>query len=269
MPLRLWRGGQNASADTPAVSMTTTHAKDTMKTAPHPRPLVEDELDLLDGLVPLAGQRIVELGCGAATLARKLLLRFPDSAVTGVEIDERQQAKNLAAPQERLHFVTGVAQDIPFADATFDLALMLKSLHHVPRDAMTQALSEVARVLRRGGHLYVSEPVYDGAFNDVVRLYNDEGVVRAAAQAAVDAALQTGSWEQTAERRFAMPVTFKDFADFELRMMRPTFADHRIDDAKLAAVRAAFEPHLHDGQARFERLMHVRLLRRCGGDAQD
>jgi hypothetical protein len=45
-------------------------------------------------------------------------------------------------------------------------------------------------------------------------------------------------------------------------MMRPTFADHRIDDAKIAVVRAAFEPHMGAGGARFLRPMHVRLLRR-------
>jgi hypothetical protein len=44
--------------------------------------------------------------------------------------------------------------------------------------------------------------------------------------------------------------------------MRPTFADHRIDDAQLAAVRAAFTPHLGAGGAHFQRPMHVRLLRR-------
>ena len=53
---------------------------------------------------------------------------------------------------------------------------------------MAHSLGEVARVLRRGGHLYVSEPVFDGALNEVVRVFNDEGVVRAAAQAALDAA---------------------------------------------------------------------------------
>jgi SAM-dependent methyltransferase len=158
--------------------------------------------------------------------------------------------------------MAGAAQAIPLGDASFDLALMLKSLHHVPRVLMAQALGEVARVLRPGGRLYVSEPVYDGALNEIVRLYNDEGVVRAAAQAALDAALRSGPWEQVAERRFEMPVQFTDFADFEQRMMRPTYADHRIDDAKLAAVRAVFEPHVGSEGARFTRPMHARLLRR-------
>jgi len=225
-------------------------------------PLIDDELELLAALVPLADQDIIELGCGAARLARDLLTRWPGSRVTGLEVDERQHAKNLTSPQPGLRFVAGGAQAIPFPDASFDLALMLKSLHHVPLPLLGQALRESARVLRPGGHLYVSEPVYTGPLNELVRLFNDEGVVRAAAQSALDDALQDGAWVQVAERRFATPVTFKDFVDFEQRMMRPTFADHRIDDAKLAQVGAAFAPHCTAQGARFTRPMHVRLLRR-------
>lgn len=223
---------------------------------------VDDELEVLAHLVPLVGQRIVELGCGAAHLVRQLLTRHPDNHVTGLEVDERQHAKNLASPQAGLDFFVAGAQAIPFPDASFDLALMLKSLHHVPLPLLAQALDEVARVLRPGGHLYVSEPVYGGPYNDVIRVFNDEGVVRAAAQAAVDEALRQGTWQQVAERRFEMPVHFKDFADFEQRAMRPTFADHRIDDAKLAAARAAFAPHSGPNGAHFHRPMHVRLLQR-------
>ena len=224
--------------------------------------LIDDELDVLAAWVPLAGQEIVELGCGAAALARALLARHPDARVTGLEVDERQHAKNLAQPQAGLTFVAAGAQDIPFPDARFDLALMLKSLHHVPMPLMAQALAEAARVLRPGGHLYVSEPVYGGPFNEVVKTFNDEGVVRAAAQAAVDEALRGSAWVAAGERRFQMPVRFRDFSEFEQRMMRPTFADHRLDEAKIAAARAAFMPHCGPDGALFERPMHVRLLRR-------
>ena len=227
-------------------------------------PLIDDELDVLADMVPLAGQHIVELGCGAAHLSRALLARYADSRVTGLEVDERQHAKNLTAPPAGLQFVAAGAQAIPFPDASFDLALMLKSLHHIPLPLLAQALGEVARVLRPAGYLYVSEPVYDGAFNEVIRVFNDEGAVRAAAQAALDDALRTGAWTQVGERHFEMPVHFRDFADFEQRMMRPTFADHRIDDAKLAAARAAFEPYVASDGAWFTRPMHVRLLRRLG-----
>ena len=225
--------------------------------------LIDNELDVLAALLPLQGRRIIELGCGNARLARELLLRFPDAHVSGLEVDERQHAKNLASPQQGRDFIAAGPQALPFGDARFDLALMLKSLHHVPLPLMAQALNEIARVLRPGAHLYVSEPVYAGALNEVTLLFNDEGKVRAAAQAALDQALLSGLWQQVDEQRFEMPVQFKDFDDFEQRMMRPTYADHRLDEAKIAAVRAVFEPHCKgaDG-AHFTRPMHVRLLQR-------
>jgi ubiquinone/menaquinone biosynthesis C-methylase UbiE len=226
-------------------------------------PLVPDELDLLAELVPLQAQAVVELGCGAARLARGLLTRWPQCTVTGLEVDTVQHAKNLANPQDGLRFVAAGAQAVPFPDASFDLALMLKSLHHVPMAEMDQALGEVARVLRPGGFLYVSEPVYGGAFNELARLYNDEGVVRPAAQAALDRVLATGqTWEAVAERRFAQTAHFASFEDFAQRMMYPSFADHKVDQALLDRVRVAFEPHCGEQGAHFMRPMHVRLLRR-------
>ena len=233
-----------------------------MTTVTDTLPLIDDELALLDELVPLGTQEIVELGCGDARMARALLQRFPQARVTGLEVDARQHARNLAAPQERLRFEVGGAEAIPFPDASFDLALMLKSLHHVPTPLQTQALREIARVLRPGGHLYVSEPVYAGDFNDVIRLFNDERVVRAAAQSALDDALLTDAWGPVADLHFQTTVAFRDFADFEARLMRPTFADHQIDEATLAATRAAFAPHCSRDGARFIRPMHVRVLRR-------
>lgn len=232
--------------------------------APAASPLVSDELELLARLVPLERAAVIELGCGSAQLARGLLPRWPGTTVTGLEVDERQHAKNLLAPQPGLGFVQAGAQSIPFADASFDGALMLKSLHHIPVAEMDRALAEVARVLRPGGWLYVSEPVYAGPFNEVTRLFNDEGTVRAQAQAALDRALATGAWTQAAEQRFETPVAFASFADFEQRMMHPTFADHDITEALRKQVRDRYGSFARpDGSVSFTRPMHVRVLRKA------
>ena len=224
---------------------------------------VTDELELLAERVDLpAHPRIIELGCGAAHLSRKLLQRYPASSVTGLEVDERQMAKNLERPQERLRFVNAGAQAIPFGDGSFDLALMLKSLHHVPLDLLDQALAEVHRVLRPQGLLYVSEPVFAGALNEVMRLFHDEEVVRAAALAAVQRAVASGAWEQVDEIFFETPVHYRDFAEFEQRMIGVTFVTHRLDAATLAAVQARFEPHMTADGAHFVRPMRINLLRR-------
>lgn len=227
-------------------------------------PTVDNELDLMETLLPLDHRRIIELGCGNARTARDLLARHPGCTFAGLEVDTVQHAKNLQAAQPGMQFVAAGAQAIPFPDASFDVALMLKSLHHVPMPDMAMALDEIARVLVPDGLLYVSEPIYDGALNTLVRLYNDEGVVRAAAQRALDDAIggTTPKWEAVAERRFAVPVRFENFDQFEQRMMRPSFADHRLDDARVAAVREAYAPHQGPDGAHFVRPTHVRLLRR-------
>jgi SAM-dependent methyltransferase len=228
-------------------------------------PLILDELDLLAEHLSLDGQRIVEPGCGNARLARALVQRFAGAEVVGLEVDPVQHAKNLAAPAHRLQFLAASAEAVPFPRRSFDGAMMLKSLHHVPIPAMDAALAEIARVVRPGGWFYVSEPIYGGALNQIVRLYNDEGVVRAAAQAALDRALATGKdWEAATERRFAQPVHFADWSEFDRRMLYPSFADHQITPALQARVKAAFELHCGPDGARFVRPMHVRLLRRKG-----
>lgn len=224
---------------------------------------IDDELDLLAEWLPLQrGLAVVELGCGNARLARALLGRFPGCRVTGLEVDARQHALNLALPQEGLDFVEAPAQAVPCAQGSFDVVLMLKSLHHVPLGAMDTALAEARRVLRAHGWLYVSEPVYAGPLNDIVRLFNDEGTVRAAAQAALDRALAGGGWDAVHELRFETAVRFRDFADFERRMIDVSFAERGLGAARRAEVRALFEPHMGFDGAGFVRPMHARLLRR-------
>jgi SAM-dependent methyltransferase len=226
-------------------------------------PLITDELELLHSLVNLDQHPlIIELGCGAAQLSRNLLARFPACNVSALEVDERQHAKNLAKPQGGLHFLQAGAQEIPFAAERFNLALMLKSLHHIPLDLMDQALGEVWRVLRPGGLLYVLEPVFAGTHNEILRLFHDEEKVRAAALSALQRVVASGAWQQEAEVSFDMPVRYRDFADFEQRMIGVTYLNHRPDASTLAAVRSRFEQHMSTGGAYFERPTRVNLLRK-------
>lgn len=221
-----------------------------------------NELELLKELVPLQSARVIELGCGNARLARDLLQTYPDSQLVGLEVDRIQHTANLAAPAERLTFVEASAHQIPFADASFDLVIMLKSLHHVPLERMEQALAEIGRVLRPGGYWYVSEPVYDGALNELVRLFNDEGEVRAAAQALLDRAASSGGWERVQDVYFDVPVSYRDFADFENRMVNVTYAERRFDGAIRDQLQALFAAQQGPDGAQFVRPMHVTLLRR-------
>jgi len=117
-------------------------------------------------------------------------------------------------------------------------------------------------VLKPKGLLYISEPVFAGAYNEVIRLFNDEERVRGAALREVQQAVASGVWEQVSETLFEMPVHYRDFADFEERMMGVTYANHQLDALVLQAVRARFEPHMTADGAHFVRPMRVNLLRK-------
>lgn len=118
-----------------------------------------DEIELLRRLLPLAGARVAELGCGSADLARRILERQLVASVRAFEVDEVQ--RNLVDPHPGcLRFMAGSANDIPLPDASCDVVIMLKALHHVPMPRLDRAFAEIRRVLVPGGHRYVSEPVY-------------------------------------------------------------------------------------------------------------
>ena len=154
---------------------------------------VTDEIEFMRRVVPLDGARVVELGCGKAELSRRLLERGLVTSVVALEVDQRQHALNLASSAPPgLTFLAGGAEAIPLPAAQFDLALMLKSLHHVPVAQLNTAMAEIRRVLVPGGFLYVSEPVSGGDFLEIVRLFHDEGIVLAAAHQAIRRAAAAG-----------------------------------------------------------------------------
>ncbi len=226
--------------------------------------VIADEIEFLRTLVPLDGARVVDLGCGNGEFARKLLSQGRAASVDAFEVDAIQHAKNLQAPAvPGLRFRAGGAERIALADASCDLVVMMKSLHHVPGDLMDDAFAEIRRVLAPGGHLYVSEPVYDGPFNDIVKLFHDEGVVRATAYAALKRADGSNVLALVAEHEFMAPLFFRDFADFERRIIQATHSEHVLTDALRQDVRERLDAHMTPEGARFVRPMRIDLMRKA------
>ena len=157
------------------------------------------------------------------------------------------------------------AEDIPLEDASVDVVFMFKSLHHVPVDLMDQSLREIRRVLKPGGLAYISEPVYAGEFNEILRLFHDEQEVREAAFHAVAKAVDAGLFSLVEEMFFNSPMQFESFADFENRILKATHTEHRLDEKLHKLVRQRFEAHLGDEGARFLMPVRVDLLEKMAG----
>lgn len=225
--------------------------------------LVTDEAAFMREHLPLQGARVAELGCGRADLARKLLREHGVAEVIGFEVDARQHAANLAAqPVQGLRFVARGAQDTGLPTGSVDGVMMLKSLHHVPVELLDQAMDEVGRVLRPGGWFYISEPVYAGEFNDIVKLFHDEGEVRACAYAAIQRAPARGklAWEK--QYVFDAPLHFRDFEDFVNKIVRVTHSDMAFFQGEVEReVCERFSRHIGATGAHFVRQMRIDLMR--------
>ena len=149
---------------------------------------ITEEIDVLMRMLPFDGARVLELGCGAADKTRQIAQLTDVQEIVAAEVDQIQHAKNLAITDlPKVTFTSFGAQAIDAPDNSFDIVLMFKSLHHVPLPLMDQSLREIRRVLKPGGYAYISEPVFAGDFNEVIRLFHDESSVR---QAAFDAVVK-------------------------------------------------------------------------------
>ncbi|MEP9369010.1 class I SAM-dependent methyltransferase [Xanthobacter sp. VNH20] len=138
-------------------------------------------------LDPVAGLKVLDVGCGTGALARALSARGAE--VTGID----PQADAIAVARQavpKARFEQAGAQDLPFADGAFGAAVFLNSLHHVPQAVMAAALREAARV--SGGNVVVIEPLAAGTFFLSMLPVEDETEIRAQAQAALDAVEQDG-----------------------------------------------------------------------------
>ena len=234
-----------------------------MDIAPPAHVPTRPEPEVFEQLLPLNGARILELGCGTAELTRLIATTGWGRNLLALEVDTAQLAKNESITDlPNVRFAFGGAQDIPAASDSMDVVLMFKSLHHVPAESMPQAMREIRRVLKPGGLAYISEPRYDGAFNDIVRLFHDEKRVRELAFAAVCNAVQDGTLELVDQVFFDHPVRFRDYEEFHGRVIGVTHSRFHLTEDILAAVRRRFEQHVTVDGARFLQPMRVDLLRK-------
>lgn len=222
-----------------------------------------NELELMSAELPLANARVLELGCGKAEKTRSLSRAGQVAAIVAMEVDAIQHARNLESSDDpKVSFLHGAAEAIPSPDAAFDIVMMFKSLHHVPLENMDRALTEIHRVLKPGGLAWISEPVFAGEMNEIMRLFHDEKIVREAAFAAVKRAVDDGRFKLERQHFFLTRSHFDSFEEFDQRMIQVTHTQHRLAPELMAAVRQKFEAHGSPEGMNFRNPNRVDVLRK-------
>jgi SAM-dependent methyltransferase len=90
------------------------------------------------------GTTVLDAGCGEGVLVDEYASRL---SIEGID-----------ASYSSTHVRRGSLTSLPYSDATFERALCLDVLEHLPYHEQPLALSELFRVLRPGGELLVSVP---------------------------------------------------------------------------------------------------------------
>ncbi|MFF2020809.1 class I SAM-dependent methyltransferase [Streptomyces sp. NPDC058171] len=116
---------------------------------------------VLDAAGPLQQLRLLEVGSGLGMGCALALSERRLAEVTGMDIHPAQlkrarevHAGLLKEAPERLRFVQGAAELMPFADAEFDAVVSVEAVQHFPD--LGAFAAETARVLRPGGRVAVA-----------------------------------------------------------------------------------------------------------------
>jgi SAM-dependent methyltransferase len=114
---------------------------------------------------PHAGDSVLDVACGSGTAALVAARRYCN--VTGLDyvpaLIERAR-RRAAADGLDAEFVTGDAQALPFADASFDVVLSVYGVQFAPDQE--RAAAEMLRVCRPGGTIALASPVPEGWSGD-------------------------------------------------------------------------------------------------------
>lgn len=106
------------------------------------------------------GFKLLDIGCGTATLALLIKHQHSSSEVYGVDGDDQI----LAIAQEKIansgliiNLKKAMAYKLPYPDNYFDRVFSSLVFHHLTTENKEQAFSEILRVLKPGGEFHLAD----------------------------------------------------------------------------------------------------------------
>lgn len=120
---------------------------------------------LVNVIAPIAGEHILEVGCGSGVLCRQIAPSVvPRGKITGVDISPEflRFAQDYAADENLsavIQWGAGQAEVLPFQDASFDAVFGARLLLHLTDPQAV--LNELVRMVRPGGRVVIMDWDFD------------------------------------------------------------------------------------------------------------
>lgn len=112
-----------------------------------------------------SGEYLLEVGSGSGVLCRMLAPSLlPDGYIVGVDISpemalEAQKFALSAGMTSGINFIAGLANALPYSEASFDCAIAARLLLHVTDPG--KVICEMARIVKPGGRIVVMDWDFD------------------------------------------------------------------------------------------------------------
>ena len=112
-------------------------------------------LPVLEKMRLAAADNVLDVGCGAGWLSRRLAKLVPEGRVVGMDISDEmiRHARRASVDHENLLFVTGEVQEIPWETNFFSHAISVESSYYWPD--LAAGVRELFRVLKPGGSAWI------------------------------------------------------------------------------------------------------------------
>lgn len=122
------------------------------------------------------GMRILELGCGTGDMWKNNISLLNQCSLVLTDISEGmiETARNTLGDLHSITYKVVDIQEIPFESSSFDMVIANMMLFHVPD--LKKGLSEVKRVLKKGGSFYCATYGEYGIVQYIAELLKPYGV---------------------------------------------------------------------------------------------
>lgn len=128
----------------------------------------KEGFDVLIDIKDLKNKKILDIGCGFGAFI-KYALEKGSIEVSGIEIseDDLKEAKS-SFKSSKVILKEASAVSLPFPNNYFDTVVSFEVLEHIPKNTENKMFSEINRVLKKNGVLYLSTP-----FASIISKYFD------------------------------------------------------------------------------------------------